>query len=294
MALSMTGCGEGVVTEGGSTCRVEVRGVNNKHFKMVLRTRDGVSSLEPRIEEAVRRRVRRGTVQVTVDLAGAASPPARRLDKAQLAAYLDDLADFCATHDLPLPRDADGLLSLPGIIVEAHADDGVTSAATWPLLSRALECALDGFVQMRRDEGESLAAAMRATCDELRGHAERIRQRVPDVTASARARLLDRVGKVLAELGTTLGEGDVAREVALLAERSDIDEELVRLVSHVDQFVRLLGDESPGRQLDFLAQELGREANTIASKSADVSIAHTVVELKTCIERLREQAQNLE
>jgi uncharacterized protein (TIGR00255 family) len=293
MAVSMTGCGEGVASEGGSTCRVELRGVNNKHFKLSLRAREGFSTLEPRIEAAIRGRVRRGTVQVTLDVTGPAAMPARRLDKTQLAAYLDDLADFCATHDLPLPMSADPLLGLPGILVDEQADPA-TADRTWPLVARALEVALDRYDQMRRTEGATLAADMRSGCADIATLAAGIRDRVPEVVVAYRDRLLERVGKLLADRTTTLSDADVAREVALVADRTDIAEELVRLQSHIDQFDRLLDEDSPGRALDFLAQELGREANTIASKSLDVRIAHAVVEIKTRIERLREQAQNIE
>jgi uncharacterized protein (TIGR00255 family) len=293
MAVSMTGCGEGVASEGGSTCRVELRGVNNKHFKLSLRAREGFSTLEPRIEAAIRGRVRRGTVQVTLDVTGPAAMPARRLDKTQLAAYLDDLADFCATHDLPLPMSADPLLGLPGILLDEQADPA-TADRTWPLVARALEVALDRYDQMRRTEGATLAADMRSGCADIATLAAGIRERVPEVVVAYRDRLLERVGKLLADRTTTLSDADVAREVALVADRTDIAEELVRLQSHLDQFDRLLDEDSPGRALDFLAQELGREANTIASKSLDVRIAHAVVEIKTRIERLREQAQNIE
>lgn len=293
MAVSMTGCGEGVASEGGSTCRVELRGVNNKHFKLSLRAREGFSTLEPRIEAAIRGRVRRGTVQVTLDVTGPAAMPARRLDKTQLAAYLDDLADLCATHDLPLPMSADPLLGLPGILVDEQADPA-TVDRTWPLVARALEVALDRYDQMRRTEGATLAADMRSGCADIAALAAGIRERVPEVVVAYRDRLLERVGKLLADRTTTLSDADVAREVALVADRTDIAEELVRLQSHLDQFDRLLDEDSPGRALDFLAQELGREANTIASKSLDVRIAHAVVEIKTRIERLREQAQNIE
>ena len=102
------------------------------------------------------------------------------------------------------------------------------------------------------------------------------------------------MAKVLQQQGLKLGDGDLAREIALLADRTDIAEELVRLESHLDQFTRLLGEDSPGRSLDFLSQELAREANTIGSKSSDVAIAHAVVEVKTRVERLRELVQNLE
>jgi len=154
--------------------------------------------------------------------------------------------------------------------------------------------ALDALDAMRRQEGEALARDMLSTCGEVRGLVATIRTRIPEMLDGHRRRLADRVGRVLETRGVTLGEAEVAREIAFLADRADIAEELVRLLSHVDQFERLLGEESPGRSLDFLSQELAREANTIAAKSPDVAIAHAVVDLKTRIERLREMLQNVE
>ncbi len=293
MALSMTGCGEGTATDGGSTCRVELRCVNNRFFKLSLRAREGFGILESKAEAAIRRRVRRGAVQMTLDVVGTAAAASRRLDRVQLSAYLDDLEALCAARGLPLPQSLDGLLALPGILVDATPDTAAVERA-WPLVSRALDEALDRLDRMRRAEGEALARDMRGLCVEITALVAAIRGRVPGVLADHRARLVERVGKLLEQNGTSLSEADIAHEVALIADRSDIAEELVRLESHLGQFDRLLGEESPGRSLDFLAQELGREANTIASKSLDVEIAHTVVELKTRIERLREQVQNIE
>ena len=293
MALSMTGCGEAVVTDGGSTCRVELRCVNNRFLKFSLRSREGFAALETRIEAAVRQRVRRGAVQMTLDVTGSAAPPARSLDAGQLEAYLGQLETFCSRHDLSLPKSIDALLSLPGIL----ADDLPASDAldrTWPLVSRAVGQALDGLDAMRRTEGAALARDMLATCGELRGLIAAIRTRVPSMLDEHRRRLEERVGRVLATRGVSLGDAEVAREIALLADRADIAEELVRLESHLDQFERLLGDDSPGRTLDFLTQEIAREANTIAAKSPDVAIAHAVVDTKTRIERLREMVQNVE
>ncbi|MEX0669767.1 MAG: YicC/YloC family endoribonuclease [Pirellulales bacterium] len=293
MALSMTGCGEGIASAGGNSCRVELRGVNGKQFKLTVRAREGLSGLEGRIEAAVRQRIRRGSVQLTLDISGPAAATARRLDRSQLGAYLDDLEAFCSARNLPLPQSADGLLGLPATVVDAVPDSNLAEHA-WPLVSQALEAALDRSHQMRRVEGANLAADMRVTCGEIVSLADGIRSRVPLAVAAYRDRLFERVTKLLADRGTTLGEADIAREVVLVADRTDIAEELVRLASHIDQFDRLLDEDSPGRSLDFLAQELGREANTIASKSLDVQIAHAVVEVKTRIERLREQAQNIE
>ncbi|MDA0253399.1 MAG: YicC family protein [Planctomycetota bacterium] len=293
MPNSMTGCGEGIATAGESTCRVELRTVNNRSFKFSLRTREGFVGLEPRVETLVRQRVRRGTVQMTLDLTGAAATVMRRIDAAQLAAYLDQLEDFAASHDLALPRSIDGLLGLPGITADAPPEEAALERA-WPLVAEAVERALAALDTMRRAEGETLAADMRSICREIARLVAGIRERVPQAVEQQRVRLLERVSSILAERGVSLAEADVAREIALVADRTDIAEEIVRLESHLAQFERLLGEESPGRPLDFLSQELAREANTIASKSADVGIAHAVVELKTRIERLREQVQNLE
>lgn len=292
MALSMTGCGAGTASTGESTCRVEIRGVNGRQFKMSFRASDGLSPLEQRIETLIRSRVQRGTVHVAVDVAGPAAGGGRRIDRGQLGLYLDDLETFAAARGLPVPQSADALLSLPGVVVDAGGDTPAADRA-WPLIEQAVGHALAGFDRMRRDEGARLAAEMRTTCGEIAGLVETIHTRVPQVVVAHRDRLRDRVAGLLDDRATSLSAADLAREVALIADRTDVTEELVRLRSHLDQFTRLLDEEAPGRALDFLAQELGREANTIASKSLDVSIAHAVVEIKTRIERLREQAQNI-
>lgn len=293
MAISMTGCGEGIASEGQSTCRIELRVVNNRFFKLALRSRDAFAMLEPRIEAVIRGRVRRGAVQMTLDVTGPAVPASRRFDHGQLAAYLDDLEDFCATHRIPAPQTIDGILGLPGILVETPPSSDAVEQL-WPLVNRSLDAALEGLERMRRAEGDALAHDMHNGCSSILQSIAAIRQRVPAVLVEHRSRLNERVTKLLEGAGATLSAADLTREVALIADRSDIAEELVRLGSHVSQFNRLLGEESPGRSLDFLSQELAREANTIASKSVDVAIAHMVVDLKTHIERLREQVQNIE
>ncbi len=293
MPFSMTGCGEGLATEGPNSCRVEVRSVNNRFLKVTLRAREGFAILESRVEAAIRERVRRGAVQVSLDLTGPVAPAARGIDQAQLGAYLDQLEDFCATHSLPVPANADALLSLPGVLVDAIPSPESIQQA-WPLVERALSSALDGLDRMRQAEGEATARDMLGLCAGVGSLAARIRDCLPRVLEEHRLRLSERVAKALEAQGHKLAPGDLAREITLLADRTDIAEELARLESHLGQFTRLLGEESPGRPLDFLSQELAREANTIGSKSADVEIAHTVVEIKTFVERLREQVQNLE
>lgn len=291
---SMTGCGTGTAHDAaGGACRVELRCVNNRFFKFALRARDGFAALEARAEGIVRGSVRRGSVQMSLDLSGMAGLAGRRLDAAQLAAYFDDLADISAARGLPAPAAVTPLLVLPGVVVDRSAD-GSLAERVWPLVAEALERALGALERMRRAEGVALAADLRATCGEIRSLAARIAARAPRLIEEARGRLVERLRVVLEPQGIPVAPADVVREVAVVAEKCDINEELVRLGSHLDQFDRLLETEAPGRPLDFLAQELAREANTIAAKSPDADIAHAVVEIKSRIERLREQVQNVE
>ncbi|MEY3032908.1 MAG: YicC family protein [Planctomycetia bacterium] len=293
MARSMTGCGEGFADSQGVVCRVEIRSVNHRHFKCTIRTREGFHLLEPRLEAALRERIRRGSLQVSLEVTGTAVPSGRRLDREQLAAYLDDWESFCDTRGLPTPQAIDPLLGLPGVLQDSPPDTAAVEAS-WPVIQTATTAALDQLDAMRRAEGDALVADLEQACQEIDRLVTVIRQRVPEVVAEHRLRLLERVAKVLESHQASLSENDLIREVALLADRSDISEELVRLESHVEQFRSLLADTAPGRSLDFLAQELGREANTIGSKSVDVTIAHAVVDLKSQIERIREQAANIE
>ncbi|MFM7107234.1 MAG: YicC/YloC family endoribonuclease [Planctomycetaceae bacterium] len=290
---SMTGCGAGQATDGASGCRVEIRSVNNRFFKLSFRGPDGFAALEGRVEAAIRGRVRRGAVQVDVAVTGPVAPAGRRLNADQLRAYLDDLERFCATRDFPLPRSIDGLLALPGVLVDAAVDADAIERA-WPLVSRALDEALDRLDDMRAAEAAALAAELRGLCGEITAITSSIAARVPRIVEEHRARLVDRVGAVLQPHGVAVQAADVLREVALIADRGDVAEEVARIGSHVAQVGRLLETALAGRPLDFLAQEFAREANTIGSKVADAEVAHAVVDLKTRIERLREQVQNIE
>ena len=290
---SMTGCGTGLATDGASGCRIEIRSVNNRFFKLSLRSPDGCAAFESRVEAAIRGRVRRGALHVDVALTGPAAPAGRRLDQDQLRAYLDDLERFCAARDLPTPRSIDGLLGLPGVLVDAVPDADAVERV-WPLVARALDQALDRLDAMRAAEAVALAAELRGLCAEISRITDTIAARVPGLVEEHRGRLVERVGMVLQPHGARVSAADVLREVALIADRGDVTEEIARIGSHVAQAGRLLETAQAGRPLDFLAQEFAREANTIGSKVADAEVAHAVVDLKTRIERFREQVQNIE
>lgn len=293
MATSMSGCGEATCTREGTTCRAEVRTVNNRFFKLTTRSREGLAMFEARIEAVLRETIRRGSVHVSIDFSGRNAPGRRQLDVDQLDSYLTDLLAFSENRGLHIPPTVASLLSLPGVVVEQRVD-AATLEQQWPLIEETLREAAASLQGMRVAEGAAMTASIHSWCDEIRERVAGIRQRLPEMLQAHRQKLRDRLERVLDGQPEAVSSIDLAREMAIIADRTDIAEELVRLESHVEQVERLLGDESPGRSLDFLAQELAREVNTIASKSADVAISQTAVDLKSTIEQIRELVQNIE
>ena len=165
----------------------------------------------------------------------------------------------------------------------------------WPMIEAALNGAIDEFQAMRSREGESMKIDLLSNCNRIKERLEIIEQRSPAVVDSYAKRLVERINKMLTELEVSVEKSDVVREVGIFADRCDISEEVVRLNSHIEQFESITNaTESNGRKLDFLTQELLREANTIGSKANDAEIAKQVVEIKTVIERIREMVQNIE
>ena len=293
MATSMSGCGEATCTREGTTCRAEVRAVNNRFFKLTTRSREGLEMFEARIEAVLRETIRRGSVHVSIDFSGRNAPGRRQLDVDQLESYLSDLMAFSESRGLHIPPTVTSLLSLPGVVVEQRADAS-SLERQWPLIEETLREAVESLQSMRVAEGAAMTASIHGWCGGIRQRVGGIRQRLPEMLDAHRQKLRDRLERVLDGHPEAVSSVDLAREMAIIADRTDVAEELVRLESHVDQVERLLGDESPGRSLDFLAQELAREVNTIASKSVDVAISQTAVDLKSTVEQIRELVQNIE
>ena len=293
MTTSMSGCGEATCIREGTTCRAEVRSVNNRFFKLTMRSQEGLAMFEPRIEAVLRKTIRRGSVHVSIDLAGGNAPGRRQIDIDQLAIYLQGLREFAQGHGLEPPRATDGLVNLPGVVVEQRADAAALEPH-WPLIEETIAAAVASLQTMRVTEGTAMAASIRGWVDEIRGRAAEIQRRLPEMLAAHRQKLRDRLERVLENQQAAISAADLAREMAIVADRTDIAEELIRLESHLDQVARLLEEESPGRSLDFLAQELAREVNTIASKSADAVVSQTAVDLKSTVEQIRELVQNIE
>lgn len=248
---------------------------------------------EPRIEAVLRQTIRRGSVHVSIDLAGRNAPGRRQIDADQLDHYFNDLVAFSQARGLEIPSSAAGLLSLPGVVVEQRTD-ATALEHHWPLIEATLVDSVANLQAMRAAEGAAMAASIRGWCGEIRERVAAIRERLPEMLDAHRQKLRDRLTRALEGQLETISSPDLAREMAIVADRTDIAEELVRLTSHLDQVERLLAEESPGRSLDFLAQELAREVNTIASKSSDVVVSQTAVDLKSTIEQIRELVQNIE
>lgn len=290
----MTGFGEARRQENGLSIAVEVRTINSRYFKIAIRTGEGQAALEPQIEGLVRERIKRGTVQVNLRVDRPASPDAYRINTPALLAYWKQLNELPSQWNLPRPTALETLLTLPGVVNEDVMPSG-NAQEDWPLVSAVLASAMDNLARMREDEGRAMANDLRLNCQAIAAELEQIASRAPLTIDAYRARLEERLKKILAEHDIALDPADIIREISIFAERSDISEEIVRLRSHLEQFETILElKESSGRKLEFLTQEIFRETNTIGSKSTDIEVARHVIEIKTAVERLREMIQNVE
>jgi uncharacterized protein (TIGR00255 family) len=290
----MTGFGEAHGQADGVSVAVEVRTINSKYFKLTVRCAEGYSALESEIEHVVRRHVKRGTVQVGLRVDRPRSPEDFRIDGAVLEGYRRQLKEFGRAWPEAGSVTLDKLLQLPGVINESTVDPSV-AAEDWPLIASTLETALGNLARMRIEEGRAMAADLKSNVDVAAARVALVAGRAPLVVEAYRNRLEERLTSLLAPRDVPLTPADLIREVGIFAERSDVSEEIVRLKSHLEQFESVVADEeSSGRKLEFLTQEMFREANTIGSKANDVEISRHAIEIKAAIERIREMIQNVE
>lgn len=292
----MTGYGEARYQSDVLTLAIELRAVNNRYLKVSVRAAEPYNLLEAEFEKVIRRTVRRGTIQVHIRCERQYAPQDFRINPTALRSYIGQVRALC--EELGLRDRGEALLgqvlALPGVVPEP-GNTPLTVDEEWPILERTLEGALGRLQAMRQEEGRAMAQELLQHRESIAGYLERIRQRGPGVTVAYRDRLHERVRKLLAELDVEIDRSDLIKEVSIFAERSDIAEEVVRLASHLDQFQEIMDEpESPGRKLEFLTQEMFREANTIGSKAGDVEISRYVVEIKGTMEKIRELVQNVE
>jgi uncharacterized protein (TIGR00255 family) len=296
MIHSMTGFGNASFTVDSGAFELDVRSVNYRHLDVRVRLPRSLASLEADFRARIQERFARGRFDCRVATPeGVAPTPRLEIDVAAARGYLGAARELVREEGVSGELSVADLLALPGVARLAEPDfsgDALHRAA-----AAALDAALDDLGAMRSAEGEVLACDLLARVDRVAEFADALEQRSGLVQESVRERLRKRARQLESETGV-LDEARLHQEIVIAADRFDISEEIVRLRSHVDQFRTLLGAGAPGspvgRRLEFLLQELGREANTIGSKGSDAPIAHTVVELKTEFERLREQVQNVE
>ncbi len=294
MLLSMTGFGDAVQSTDRLNVAVEIRTVNNRYLKISSRLPDAYGPLESRIEKVARESITRGTVQIAVRIEQVGVDRRYKLDRSVLDAYWHDLCQWSQTQGLATPACGERLLELPGVVVEDNFQT-VDIAEEWPVVERALLEALEKLRGFRTEEGRAMRDDLAANGRRIGEQLELIRGRAPQVVAEYRSKMHERVKTFLSEANVSLESSDLLREVSIFADRCDINEEIQRLQCHLEQFETFLGDEqSLGRKLEFLSQEMFREINTIGSKANDVEIAHGVVEMKAAVEKIRENLQNVE
>ena len=273
---------------------LELRSVNSRHLKLNFRLPTGSESWEEPLRGAIAERLRRGHVDVTLRLSPTRESGARiEVDEIRLASYLEALREMQDTHDLAGTPDLQMVSRIDGILVERAPD--LVGSVDPVALREAANQAADELVEMRSREGDRLAAELNERLDALCGRLEEVERLAPLRLESERARLQRAVAELAG--GVDVDDDRLAREIAVLADRWDIREEVVRARAHVAAFRDLLqlpGEEPVGKRLGFLSQELLREVNTIGSKGNDAEIAHHVVEAKNELETMREQIENVE
>ncbi len=288
----MTGQGRGEVARDGVQVAVEIRGVNRRQAELVVFLPPELASLENKVRDTVGKSVSRGRCDVRVSWQSAAGKTPARINAAMARAYAAEFAALSASLGRAEVASLDLLARLPGVV--QSTDEATDSDAQWPALEAALAGALKTFDQTRRREGEALERDLAERIDALRAAVTRVRARSPEVLARYREALVQRIRAAGIE-GARADDDRVAKEIVLFADRSDIAEETARLESHFVQWEDCRkATDAVGRKLDFLAQEMNREINTIGSKANDAAISADVVALKTELERFREQAQNIE
>jgi len=294
MLNSMTGYGGADGHLDGVCYAVEMKAVNNRYLKTIIKLPESIAFLEDEIDKCVRKSLARGTVNCVVRVKGVSANALFEINEAALRNVVERLNAIKATVGIGGTIDMASLLDLPGVVCPVVPDEEESNKVR-ELVLRITQEAIDKLTRMREAEGRFLEADLRGNCEAMAQELESIRQRSDGVIKEYAKRLRRRVDALLAEAKLELDAETLAREVAVLADRSDISEEITRLDAHLEQFQAICATEGQaGRRLDFLSQEMLREANTVASKAADADIVRRVVDMKCLIERLKEQIQNVE
>ena len=294
MIKSMTGYGQAQGDFNGISYTVEIKSVNNRYLKTAVKIPDLFAFLEDDIEKLLRKNLSRGTVNYVLRLKDISGSSLFEIDEKALQAIAQKLNKAMSAVGIEGKFDISNLLNLPGIIRPVSPDNEEITSMKEKVLEIS-NLAMEQLKEMRSIEGNFLEADLKKHCDEIERDLKIINERSSIVIHDYAKKLRQRTDMLLAEAKLKLDEETLSREVAIFADRSDISEEIARLDSHIKQFLQFCqANEQAGRRLDFISQEMLREANTIASKSADGEITACVVDIKCLIERIKEQIQNVE
>ncbi len=294
MILSMTGFGSAASQEGGTTVAVEVKTVNHRFLDTHVRLGREYASLETEIQQVVRSLIGRGRVDVNVTIRSAA-PAELLIDSEMARAYIAAAGRLAQEFQFADGLELKTLLTLPGVVQDRDVKltEETPDVALREAVIASLRQALQSVMEMRRREGEALKADMVCYLSSIAEKNKSIKVLLPSTVEEYRSKLEERLAQLLTQ--KALDPQRLAQEVAILAERSDVSEEIARLDSHVAQYHELLeSTKEAGKKLDFLLQEMQREVNTILSKTGNLEITRLGIAIKADIEKLREQVQNVE
>ena len=297
MIRSMTGYGRAETKDETKTILVEVRSINNKYLKTNIRIPESLSMFEDRIERFLKKELVRGTINLTIEYKSCAQIPKCIINKDILKEYHSVISE--ARNEISSEQDItfDNLISLPGVLEfkkesesgNLHDDD------FWKELEQLIKLSVDSLKDMREAEGQNLRVEIEKWKNKISKLLDEIETMAPKVVLEYSNRIQERVSSLLSGIESKIEKSDLNKEIAIFADRCDISEELGRLRSHIMLFDNVMDNEEPnGRKLEFIVQEMFREANTIASKANNATIIENTISVKTEIERIKEQVLNLE
>lgn len=291
MAVSMTGYGKCVLDNGDVSIKVEIKSVNSRYLDINFKCTRGLSFIEEKVRGMLKDRIDRGKVDIYVGIRGEFTESKTvKIDDQAAASYIEAFNTLKKKFKLKGKPDIGMVSAIPGIFTaeEREPDEEMLT----PFIISAVKSAIDNHIDMKETEGRAIEKDMLVKVSEMKQIVNDIEKHSNGLTAAYSEKLRERISELTDD--TNFDETRLAQELAYFSDRSCIDEEVIRLRSHVSQFEDNIAKRSIGRKLDFIIQEMNRESNTIASKSASIELTNSAIELKNLIEKLREQAQNIE
>ncbi len=294
MIKSMTGFGRCRTVLHGREISVEIKSVNHRFFEFSCRTPKGYGFLDDKLKALVNSRVSRGKIDMFVTVGTAEDTPAEvKINHSLVSGYINAMKEISETYGIENDVTVTAISRFPDVYTVSKAPENEEEITADVL--EAANSAIDGFIAMREAEGEKMKADILGRAEVILATVDEIDERSPQTIKEYEERLLDRINRTLQDYNINIDEQRVLTEVAVFADKVAVAEETVRLRSHFAQLSKIMESQTPiGREIDFIIQEMNREANTIGSKVQDAEIAHKVVKIKSEIEKMREQIQNIE